>query len=275
MRKVRFLKKLSLISFHSNFAIINECQHSTINILLYHLYTLFVIIRGFASQAYRTLDWTRTLAFWAVSGFWLTKTPLIGHCVIEINRYVSDLLQCTTLQKQSANTNTHLILTWGGWRLLSFCCLCLFSCFFPESWTWLHTFSLNHPGDPFFKARDPPEGRDPGFGNHCFKITNAHNAYDTEHHFNKDKTALRRYYQKRTTYGLHCVQKCPKTQETTSGKTANVFFCAAFTSASALCLYFLFLSKSFLFSLSPFQYAGEVETQMDLSQIWLPPLCCV
>ncbi len=28
----------------------------------------------------------------------------------------------------------------------------LFSCFFPESWTWLHTFSLNHPGDPFFKS---------------------------------------------------------------------------------------------------------------------------
>ncbi len=118
----------------SNSAIINESVNTAQLIsYLHHLYTLFITIRGFAS-----LDLTRTLAFWAVSGFWLTK--LIGHCIIEINRYVSDLLQCTTLQKQSANTNTHLILTWGGCRLLSFCCLCLFSCFFPESWTWLHTY---------------------------------------------------------------------------------------------------------------------------------------
>ncbi len=29
---------------------------------------------------------------------------------------------------------------------------------------YIHTFSLNHPGDPFFKSR---LGRDPGFENHC------------------------------------------------------------------------------------------------------------
>ncbi len=105
---------------------------------LHHLYyTLFIIIRGFVSWASRTLGWTRTLVFWTVSGFWL-KTPQIGYCVIEINRNISDLLQCTTLQKQSVNTNAHLILTWGGCQLLSFCCLCLLSCSFPESWTWLH-----------------------------------------------------------------------------------------------------------------------------------------
>ncbi len=126
---------------------------------LHHLYTLFI------TRASRTLDWTRALAFWAVqSGFWRTKTPLIDHCVIEINRYVSDLLQFTTLQKQSANTNTHLILTCGSCQLFLFCCL--FSCFFPESWTWLHIFFLNCPGDPFFKSCDPPEGHDPGFENH-------------------------------------------------------------------------------------------------------------
>ncbi len=147
----------------SNSAIINESVNTAQLIsYLHHLYTLFIIIRGLASRASRTLDWTRTLAFWAVSGFWLTKTPLIGHCVIEINRYVSDLLQCTTLQKQSANTNTHLILTWGGCRLLSFCCLCLFSCFFPESWTWLHTYVfLKSSWRPIFSVSRPTRGLRP------------------------------------------------------------------------------------------------------------------
>ncbi len=28
-----------------------------------------------------------------------------------------------------------------------------------------YTSSLNHPGDPFVKSCDPPEGRDPGFEN--------------------------------------------------------------------------------------------------------------
>lgn len=59
----------------------------------------------------------------------------------------------------------------------------------------------------------------------------------------------------------------------------RLFFCAVFTSASALPLYFLFFSQAFLFSQSPVQYAGEVETQPDpvssFSQIWLPPLCCL
>ncbi len=32
---------------------------------------------------------------------------------------------------------------------------------------YTHTFSLNHPGEPFFKSRDLPEGRDPGFEKHC------------------------------------------------------------------------------------------------------------
>ncbi len=32
---------------------------------------------------------------------------------------------------------------------------------------YIHMFSLNHPGDPFFKSRDPTEGHDPGFENHC------------------------------------------------------------------------------------------------------------
>ncbi len=124
-RKVCFLKKQHSFQFItiSNSAIINESVNTAQLIsYLHHLYTLSIIIRGFASRASRTLDWTRTLVFWAVSGFWLTKAPPIGHCIIEINRYVSDLLQCTTLQKQSGNTNTHLILTWGGCRLLSFCC---------------------------------------------------------------------------------------------------------------------------------------------------------
>ncbi len=31
----------------------------------------------------------------------------------------------------------------------------------------VHTFSLNHPGDLYFKSRNPPEARDPGFENHC------------------------------------------------------------------------------------------------------------
>ncbi len=118
---------------------------------LHHLYTLFIIIRGFASRASRTLDWTRTLTFWAVSGFWLTKTPLIGHCVIEINRYVSDLLQSTTLQKQSGNT-IHLWF-WpevaaGYFRFVVF----FLVCFFPESWTWLHTYFLKSSCRPIFSS---------------------------------------------------------------------------------------------------------------------------
>ncbi len=122
----------------SNSAIINESVNTAQLIsYLHHLYTLFIRIRGFASRASRTLDWTRTLAFWAVSGFWLTKTPLIGHCVIEINRYVFDLLQRC---KNRAQTQIHI---WfrpeaaaGYFRFV----VCLFSCFFPESWTWLHTY---------------------------------------------------------------------------------------------------------------------------------------
>ncbi len=104
------------------------------------LYTLFIIIRGFASRASRTLDWTRTRVLRFLVDSDSLKLLWLATVVIEINRYVSDLLQCTTLQKQSANTNTYIFLTWGGCRLLSFCCLCLFSCVFSESWTWLHTY---------------------------------------------------------------------------------------------------------------------------------------
>ncbi len=93
------------ITISENSAIINESVNTAQLIsYLHHLCTLFIIMRWFASWVSRTLNWTE---FWAVSGFWLAKAPLIGHRVIEINRYVSDLLQCTTLQKQSANSNTH------------------------------------------------------------------------------------------------------------------------------------------------------------------------
>ncbi len=99
-------KCTSLKSCHSfqfiaicNSAIIMNINTAQLISYLHYRYTLFIVIRGFTLWASRTLDWTRTLAFWAVSGFWLTKTHLIGHRVIEINRYASYLLQCTTLQK--------------------------------------------------------------------------------------------------------------------------------------------------------------------------------
>ncbi len=171
-------KCTSLKSCHSfqfiaicNYAIIMNINTAQLISYLHYRYTLFIVIRGFTLWTSRTLDWTRTLAFWAVSGFWLTKTPLIGHRVIEINRYASYLLQRTTLQKQSANTNAHLILTWGGCWLISFCSLCLFSCFFPEPWTWLHTYVfLKSSWRPIFQSRDPPEGHNPGFENHCIRL---------------------------------------------------------------------------------------------------------
>ncbi len=164
--KVRFRKKLSFII--SNSAIINESVNRTQLIYyLHHLYTLFFIIGGFTLRASRTLDWTRTLVFWVYS-VWLKLA--ICHCVIEINKYVSDLLQCTMLQNQSANM--HLILTWGGFRVLSFFCLCyLVASFLSLDFifyirtlfyiTFIFMFSINHPGNPFFKSRGPTRGSRP------------------------------------------------------------------------------------------------------------------
>ncbi len=51
----------------SNSAIINESVNTAQFISYLHV---FIIIRGLASRASRTLDWTRTLAFWAASEFW-------------------------------------------------------------------------------------------------------------------------------------------------------------------------------------------------------------
>ncbi len=76
-RKFASLNHLFQFIAISNSAIINESVNTAQLIsYLHHLYTLFIIIRGFALRAFRTLDWTRTPTFWAVSGFWLTKT---GH----------------------------------------------------------------------------------------------------------------------------------------------------------------------------------------------------
>ncbi len=98
---LRTCHSFQFITISENFAIINKSVNTAQLIsYLHHLYTLFIKIGGFASRASRTLDWTWTLTFWAVSGFCLTKAPLIGHCVTEINRYASDMLQCTTLQKR-------------------------------------------------------------------------------------------------------------------------------------------------------------------------------
>ncbi len=152
----------SCYSFHfvviSNSAIINESVNTAQLIsYLHHLYTVFIIIRGLASRASRTLDWTRTLVFWAVSGFWFTKAPLIGHCVLQKSTDTS--LICYNVQRSRnwAQTQIH-VWFWpeaaaGYFRFVV--CVYLVASFLSLELGYIHTLSLNHPGDPFFQS---PQG---------------------------------------------------------------------------------------------------------------------
>ncbi len=105
-----------------------------------YLASTLVIMRRFAC---RTQDWTKSL-----SGFWL----------IHANTYALD-----SAVRRLRLTFILLLM----FILLLKLRLPLPASFFPESWTllYIYTSSLNHPGDPFFKSCDPPEGRDPGFEN--------------------------------------------------------------------------------------------------------------
>ncbi len=95
-------------------------------------------------------------------GFWLTETPLIGHCVPQINRYVCDWLKCSMLQKH-INTNLwcspgckHAYALESTVRQLQSTFVLLFVCFVIKV-----SFSLNHPGDPCFYVLWPTQGSQP------------------------------------------------------------------------------------------------------------------
>ncbi len=83
---------------------------------------MFIIIRGFASRASRTLDWTRTLTFWLVCGFWLTKNSSDWPLRYRNQQICLWFATMYNAAKTEWKHNTRLILTWGSCRLLSFCC---------------------------------------------------------------------------------------------------------------------------------------------------------
>ncbi len=142
----------------SNSAIINESVNTAQLIsYLHHLYTLFITIRGFASRASRTLVEQETLAFWAVSGFWLTKLLWLA---IALLKSTDMSLICYNVQrcKNRAQTQIHI---WfrpeaaaGYFRFVVY--VYLVASFPSLELGYIHTFSLNHSGDPFFKSWSRP-----------------------------------------------------------------------------------------------------------------------
>ncbi len=137
-RKCASLNHLFQFIAISNSAINNESVNTAQLIsYLHHLYTLFIIIKRIRVASFQ--DWTRTPTFWAVSGFWLTRT---SHLPLRYRNH-QICLRFATMYNAAKPEHKHKYTFEPDlrWLPVTFVLLFMFiQLLFPESWTSYVTY---------------------------------------------------------------------------------------------------------------------------------------